>query len=272
MTSTRTESQQHAVTTDSTDTLVIAGAGAGKTRVLTDRVCELLQHRGLSPSELLVLTFTRKAAGELKSRVTAALNEGVDDEDAGDPTAGMLIGTFHSVGLKILREYGDRLGYTKSSMTIIDPDDSEYLMLQVCKDLGYVKGKTWREGLSKKKVRAFIDAHYTGSICAGTSETKGIFEEYQSRLYNMNALDFGLILQQVNHLFDKHPDVLESYRKRIKVVLVDEFQDSSSVEIDFFGRFKGHAELFVVGDLRQSIYGFKGARPDLLREMVTSNG
>ena len=258
-----TTSQLRAVTTDSRDVLVIAPAGSGKTRVVVERIAHLLTVRGVKPWEILCLTFTRRAAGEMRERLLQRLRDQVD----GDPVsvvAKMLCGTFHSVALTLLTDHGSRIGY--ESLTVITEDDSEFLLQAVCQDFGYCRGKKWREGLSAIKVRAALDRTYTSGVEPGVECERIIVREYKARLYSMQCLDFGSILLECRRLFSECPDVLATYRKQIKHVLVDELQDSDAVQFSMHDWFAPPATFFGVGDRRQSVYGFRGARPDLMRE------
>jgi superfamily I DNA/RNA helicase len=265
-----TPRQREAVETDAAEVLVIAGAGSGKTRVLTERVAHLLCDCGASPSELMVLTFTRKAAGEMKSRLFAALQRrGWDDPER--ECRGMLIGTFHAVAFDMLRSHGDKLGYSPEHLTVIEPADRDMLIKQVARDLGYLKGDTWGTGLSMKKVLTFVEKSYvTGHAVTPENELEfrcsKVFSEYCARLFSLNALDFGHILLQCKYLLGS-TDVVQAYCTRIKHVLVDEIQDANTIQhygfLDFFPQ---PATFFAVGDRRQSIYRFRGARPDLMTE------
>lgn len=262
---TLTDAQLRAVTTDSRDVLCIAGAGSGKTRVLVERIAHLLTVRGAQPSEIMCLTFTRRAAGEMRERLLHRLREA--DPDGADPVrivGSMLVGTFHSVGLRILTEHGLRLGY--ESLSVVTEDDAEFLLHAVCQDLGYVRGAKWREQLSASKVKAALDGYYTSGVEPLMECERLIVREYGARLYAMQCLDFGRILLETRRLFSEFPDVLESYRSRIRHVLVDEMQDSDTIQYDLHDWFSPPATFFGVGDTRQSIYSFRGARPNLMRE------
>lgn len=255
-----TESQCKAMTTESRETLVIAGAGSGKTKVLCHRIAYLI-NQGASPADLMVLTFTRRAAGEMLARLEQLLPD-VRWSD-------VLIGTFHSVALNLLNSDGDTLGYTPP-ITVIELDDCELLLKQCARDLGWFDGKKWRDGLSLKKLRSHLDHYYnTGEWQHGTPELGKLSEictNYHHELHQMNAVDFGLILIESRRLLTEHPDVLERFRQRIKHVLVDELQDSDTVQYDLHDWFAPPATFFGVGDGGQSIYGFRGARPDLMTE------
>ncbi len=270
-----TEAQQAAVETEAPDVIVSAAAGTGKTRVLAARVAWLLA-RGASASDLLVLTFTRKAAAELMARLATVMG---DDRQL----RGAMIGTFHAMAYRILKIDGDRLGYDTKGLEVLDPSDANLLLEQTCKTLGFaregVDKKTdkpklaWLSGLSMKRVRAYIECQYTqGREPEWLKNVKlkeacaTIVGGYWSDCKHMNVLDFGLILRQCHRLFRTNPDVLKRWQGRIKHVLVDELQDSDETQYNLHDRFAPPATFFGVGDMRQSIYGFRGARPELMRE------
>jgi len=262
-----TQAQEHAVTTDSKEVLCLAGAGSGKTRVLVERVVHLLRNCGLAPSELMVLTFTRKAAGEVRERLRSRLEEFWGPQTAASLRP-MLLGTFHAVSLHIVRSHRDLLGY-QGELSIISDDDSVRLLGQVVSDLGYRVGETYRLGLSFDQVSRAIGQYYSSGHFPVFCEKKQaeacqrIMAEYHSRLRELNALDFGLILLEAKRLLDNFPGQRQQWNERIKAVLVDEVQDTDEIQFDLHDRFCPPATFFGVGDFRQSIYGFRGARPDL---------
>lgn len=257
---TLTESQIRAIETESRDVLVIAGAGSGKTEVLTRRVVKLLDH-GASACDCMVLTFTRKAAQEMRGRIVEAL--GNERE-----VHGMLLGTFHSIALEILRANGDKLGYNTKSLTVIEPVDADLLLKQICEELQYLRGGTWTRGLSGKKVKASLERYYaTGEYAFDSQDFERIHAEYKCRLHGMNALDFGSLLSECQRLLLDHPDVRKAWQGRVKHVLVDELQDANGIQhYGFLDLFAPPASFFAVGDRRQSIYAFRGSRPDLMTE------
>lgn len=267
-----TESQLAAVTTKSRETLVIAGAGAGKTAVLVGRIAHLLCECGVSASELMVLTFTRKAAAEMRERLEQTLAER-GDKNPQRTLKGITMGTYHAVALNILRTDGERLGYDTSSLTVVTPDEADLVLGQVCRDLGYLKGKSWMPGFSKKAVVQYRDAYYnTGCYSGGPKERSQratdlirILDQYRKALFDLNAIDYGLMLLQARLLLQDQ-DVRESWQRQIKHVLVDEAQDCDTVQYDLHEYFAPPATLFLVGDIRQSIYGWRGARPELIAE------
>lgn len=262
-----TDAQLKAVTTGAGDVLVIAGAGSGKTRVLVERIVHLVQARGVSPSSIMCLTFTRRAAGEMRARLLRRLLEvagdGVAPSIVERDLSRMMMGTFHSVAFRILRQHGEHIGYT--SPTVVEADDADALLMDVCATLGFVRGRAWRNGLSARQVERARESYYTTSK-APEGHCGLILGEYRSRLFQMQLLDFGSILLEVKRLFERHPWVLQKYHEQIKHVLVDESQDSDEVQYNLHDLFAPPACFFAVGDRRQSIYGFRGARPDLMRQ------
>ncbi len=235
--------------------LVIAGAGSGKTRVLTHRIAYLIQERGVSPFEILAITFTNKAANEMKFRVGALV---------GPVAEKMWVSTFHSACVRILRRDGDRLGFP-SSFTIYDQSDAVRLTGYVLRDLNLDTKK-----FPPRSVHATISAakndYVTVEQYAESAATiferkiSDVYAEYQDRLRKAGAMDFDDLLFNTVELFRKHPDVLEHYQRRFRYVLVDEFQDTNSVQnamVTMLG--EAHRQVCVVGDGDQSIYRFRGA-------------
>lgn len=233
--------------------LVLAGAGSGKTRVVTQRIVHLIEN-GLCPSHILGLTFTNKAAGEMKERVRRATN------------CHVLISTFHSLGARILRESIEALGYT-SSFNIYDEEDSEKL-LKACLDgiTLYDKKnefKVFRELISKAKNALLMPGDITqndpdfGALGKLFPE---VYSYYQSRLKESNALDFDDLLFLTARLFREHPDVLAMYQKRWRYLLIDEYQDTNFAQYEMVKLLAAKEKnLFVVGDPDQSIYSWRGA-------------
>lgn len=266
MTISLTDQQRRAVESESRDVLVVAAAGSGKTRVLTERIRFLIEQRGVSPSSMMCLTFTRKAAGELLSRLAASFGDGFDPR-----RKGMLIGTFHSVALTILRAEGDKLGLLPDSIGILEPDDADMILDMVCRDLGYLIRKAWCKPLSWERVSTYRESQYTGARPKWlTSNVEHLYDRihslYRNTCLGMNVLDFGMILTECRRLLIEFPDVLTRYREKVRHVLVDELQDSDATQYDLHDFFAPPATFFGVGDTRQAIYGFRGARPDLMLE------
>ena len=235
--------------------LVVAGAGSGKTRVLTHRIAHLIGDRGVSPFEILAITFTNKAAEEMKHRVAALV---------GPVAARMWVSTFHAACVRILRRDGSRLGYP-SSFTIYDQADAVRLTGYVLRDLN-VDTKRF----APRAVHATISAQKNDLVDPATyaASASGIYErriadvytEYQARLEKAGAMDFDDLLGQAVRLLQTQPDVLEHYRTRFKHVLVDEYQDTNRAQNELVTLLAGtHRNVCVVGDSDQSIYRFRGA-------------
>jgi DNA helicase-2/ATP-dependent DNA helicase PcrA len=247
--------QHDAVTHGDGPVLVIAGAGSGKTRVLTHRIGYLIRERNVSPFEILAITFTNKAADEMKQRVASLV---------GSVAHKMWVSTFHSACVRILRRDGSRLGFP-SSFTIYDQADAVRLTGYVLRDLNIDPKK-----FPPRSVHATISAaknDYVG-VEEFVERAKVIYEkrigevyrEYQARLLKAGAMDFDDLLVNAVELFRLHPDVLESYRQRFRYVLVDEYQDTNRVQNELVMLLTGgHRNAFVVGDSDQSIYQFRGA-------------
>ena len=238
--------------------LVLAGAGSGKTRVLTSRVCHLVHHHGVAPDHILAVTFTNKAAGEMRDRIARLLDA--------EPS-GMWIGTFHAVGARLLRRHADRLGWDRS-FSIFDADQSLRLVKNVQESVG-LDPKRW----SPKAIRNEISNAKNLLIDAGTfaRDNEGSFDlfvrnvarvypEYQKALEHQNAFDFDDLLAKPVELLEGSPELLDRYRERFAFVLVDEYQDTNRAQFRFVELIaSGHENLMVVGDDDQSIYGWRGA-------------
>ncbi|GAA1920793.1 DNA helicase PcrA [Streptomyces sodiiphilus] len=259
------EQQRAAVTHSGAPLLIVAGAGSGKTRVLTHRIAYLLSARGAHPGQILAITFTNKAAGEMKERV---------QELVGPRASAMWVMTFHSACVRILRRESKRLGFT-SSFSIYDAADSKRLMALVCRDLDLdpkrFPPKSFSAKISNLK-NELIDAEdFAARAQDGYEKTAAeAYTLYQSRLREANALDFDDIIMTTVHLLQAFPDVAEHYRRRFRHVLVDEYQDTNHAQYTLVRELVGSAgwqeegavepaELCVVGDADQSIYAFRGA-------------
>ncbi|MCQ8189213.1 DNA helicase PcrA [Streptomyces rugosispiralis] len=264
------EQQRAAVEHTGSPLLIVAGAGSGKTRVLTHRIAYLLGARSTHPGQILAITFTNKAAGEMKERV---------EELVGPRANAMWVSTFHSACVRILRRESKRLGFT-SSFSIYDAADSKRLMALVCRDLDLdpkrFPPKSFSAKISNLKNELIDEETFTGQAAGGTSRTEsgGGFEKtlaeayvmYQARLREANALDFDDIIMTTVNLLQAFPDVAEHYRRRFRHVLVDEYQDTNHAQYTLVRELVGTdteettaAELCVVGDADQSIYAFRGA-------------
>ncbi|MDX1647438.1 MAG: UvrD-helicase domain-containing protein, partial [Longimicrobiales bacterium] len=238
--------------------LVLAGAGSGKTRVLTARICHLIHHYGVGPDRILAVTFTNKAAGEMRERIGRLL---------GTDPGGMWVGTFHAVGARMLRRHADRLGWDRT-FSIFDADQSLRLVKSVQETVG-LDPKRWspkaiRHEVSNAKNQladapAFADEH-EGSFDLFLRNVARVYPEYQKALKQQNAFDFDDLLMKPVELLERHPDLLDRYRERFAFVLVDEYQDTNRAQFRFVELLAGeHRNLMVVGDDDQSIYGWRGA-------------
>ncbi|MCX5531782.1 DNA helicase PcrA [Streptomyces sp. NBC_00006] len=256
------ENQQAAVTHGGTPLLIVAGAGSGKTRVLTHRIAYLLAEREVHPGQILAITFTNKAAGEMKERV----------EDLVGPRANaMWVSTFHSACVRILRRESKKLGFT-SSFSIYDAADSKRLMALVCRDLDLdpkkFPPKSFSAKISNLKNELIDEEDFAATAADGFEKTLAqAYAMYQARLREANALDFDDLIMTTVNMLRAFPDVAEHYRRRFRHVMVDEYQDTNHAQYalvrELVGPTEGEdadpAELCVVGDADQSIYAFRGA-------------
>ncbi len=253
MIKTLNKAQQEAVLLTNENALVLAGAGSGKTRVLTHRIAYLCQERNVSPLNILAVTFTNKAAREMRGRVEALL---------GFSTVGMWIGTFHGIAHRLLRQHAQEIGFDRR-FKVLDQDDQLQVVKKVIQSLNldekYYPPKYFQGFINGKKdegIRA-IDL----PTAEFDSEVVKIYQAYEARLKADNALDFSDLLLYAYELF-KHNEVLRSYyQKRFQYVLVDEFQDTNSVQYKWLMCLKSDNNTFMaVGDDDQSIYGWRGAK------------
>lgn len=270
-----TDSQLRAIQDDAHAILCLSGAGSGKTMVLTHRIARLLDAEHVAPASIACFTFTRRAAESMKRRLADILCErGWTPDESASALRYMLIGTFHSIALRIIREHADRLGYSPN-VTVATADDADLLLHTVARDHGHYNGQ-WLHGMSWKTLSQYRESQYTGEeyeftgkAAEGNAEICHVLlAEYWQRLRAMNVLDFGLLLREVQRLFRECPDVLAEYRARIKHVLIDECQDLDRVQYNLWEFLVPPATLFAVGDFRQSIYRFRGASPDVLRDKM----
>lgn len=253
--------QRAAVVHAGSPLLIVAGAGSGKTRVLTHRIAHLLAERGTHPGQILAITFTNKAAGEMKERV---------EQLVGPRANAMWVMTFHSACVRILRRESKKLGFT-SSFSIYDAADSKRLMALVCRDLDLdpkqFPPKSFTAKVSNLKNELIDEETFAGQATDGFEKTLAqAYALYQARLREANALDFDDIIMTTVHLLQAFPDVAEHYRRRFRHVLVDEYQDTNHAQYTLVrelvgpaGEADAPAELCVVGDADQSIYAFRGA-------------
>lgn len=242
--------------------LVIAGAGSGKTRVLTYKIVHLL-NQGFRPYNILALTFTNKAAREMKERIASIVGSAV--------AANLWMGTFHSIFARILRKESQAIGFP-SNYTIYDTIDSKSLLKQIIKDLK-LDDKTYQINevygrISKAKnnlvtPQAYLqnNSYYQADAAIRRPEIGRIYQIYSQRCKSSGAMDFDDLLLQTNILFKNHPNILEKYQKKFAYILVDEYQDTNVSQYLIIKKLaEKHRRLFVVGDDSQSIYAFRGAR------------
>jgi DNA helicase-2/ATP-dependent DNA helicase PcrA len=244
--------QREAVLHEDGPLLILAGAGSGKTRTLTHRVGWLIRERQMPPWRILAVTFTNKAAGEMRERLERLLGD----------IEGLWISTFHAACVRILRREIAVLGYT-SDFTIYDDQDQQRLLKEVLKELGIaekvLQPRSAAAAIDGAKNRGLRPEQYERSDYYGEL-TARIYELYQQRLKRANALDFGDLLLCTVQLFEEHPEVLERYRERFLHLLVDEFQDTNQVQYRLVKMLAGNrGNLCVVGDDDQSIYAWRGA-------------
>lgn len=250
--------QREAVFTTEGPLLVLAGAGSGKTRALTHRVAYLIEEKGVKPWNILAITFTNKAAGEMRDRVNSLVEYGADS---------VWVSTFHSLCVRILRRFIENIGYT-TDFSIYDSDDTKTLMKQIFKDLE-VNTKVLKERgvlgvISSAKNEMIGPEEFMLSAKAeGDSRLKRIAElymEYQKRLKKNNALDFDDLLVKTVELFQTKQEVLEYYQDRFRYIMVDEYQDTNTVQFKLVSLLAAkYRNICVVGDDDQSIYRFRGA-------------
>ena len=252
--------QRLAVETTEGPLLVLAGAGTGKTRVLTTRIAHILATGRARPSEILAVTFTNKAAREMKERIAGFVGGSVE---------GMAwLGTFHSICVKILRRHAELVGL-KSSFSILDTDDQIRLIKQIIQAEG-LDDKRWTARafasmLDGWKNRALSPKDIPEGEARAFANGRGrkLYEEYQERLSILNAADFGDLLLHVINLFKTQPDVLKDYQRRFRYMLVDEYQDTNVAQYLWLRLLaQGNPNVCCVGDDDQSIYGWRGAEVD----------
>lgn len=236
--------------------LLLAGAGSGKTRVLTHRVAYLIDEMGVNPWNILAITFTNKAAQEMRERVDKIAGFGADQ---------VWVATFHATCMRILRRHIDRLGYD-TNFTIYDTDDQKTVIKQVCKrlniDTKMYKERTLLSEISSAKDE-LVDVREFEVKSAGDyrkSVTARVYREYQETLKKSNALDFDDIIVKTVELFKNCPEVLHNYQERFRYIMVDEYQDTNTAQFELIRLLAdGYRNLCVVGDDDQSIYKFRGA-------------
>lgn len=247
--------QKKAVLHDKGPLLVLAGAGSGKTRVLTTSIAYLIEEKNIVPRNIIAITFTNKAANEMKERISNLLNMDVSH---------LWIGTFHSICARILRMNIDKIGYDKN-FTIYDSSDQKTLVKEIINELGLKEDITPREALnviSQAKNKSMTPDEF---LQLNTYYTKGdsyyeIYKKYEEKKFYYNALDFDDLIDKVLYLFSKDINTLKFYQEKFQYVFVDEYQDTNSSQYELIKYFSGfHNNITVVGDADQSIYSFRGA-------------
>ena len=250
------EQQKEAVLHTEGPLLILAGAGSGKTRVLTHRIAYLIEEQGVNPWNILAITFTNKAAGEMRERVDKLVGFGAES---------IWVSTFHSTCVRILRRHIDLLGYD-NNFTIYDSDDQKTLMKDVCKmlqiDTKIFKERALLSTISHAKDELITPEEFRMRAEGDFSQKKitEVYEEYEKQLRANNALDFDDLLVKTVQLFQTQADVLEYYQERFRYIMVDEYQDTNTVQFELIRLLASkYRNLCVVGDDDQSIYKFRGA-------------
>ena len=250
------EPQREAVYHTDGPLLILAGAGSGKTRVLTHRIAYLIGERGVNPWNILAITFTNKAAEEMRQRVDNLVGFGAES---------VWVSTFHSACVRILRRFIDRLGY-ENHFTIYDTDDQKTLIKEVCRkvdvDTKVFKERSLLSAISSAKNEMILPDEFELNAGGDFAKMKiaKVYREYETQMRANNALDFDDLLVKTVQLLQTQPDVLESYQERFRYIMVDEYQDTNTVQFQLVSLLAGkYKNLCVVGDDDQSIYKFRGA-------------
>ena len=250
------EPQREAVYHTDGPLLILAGAGSGKTRVLTHRIAYLIGERGVNPWNILAITFTNKAAEEMRQRVDKLVGFGAES---------VWVSTFHSACVRILRRFIDRLGY-ENHFTIYDTDDQKTLIMEVCRkvdvDTKVFKERSLLSAISSAKNEMILPDEFELNAGGDFAKMKiaKVYREYEAQMRANNALDFDDLLVKTVQLLQTQPDVLESYQERFRYIMVDEYQDTNTVQFQLVSLLAGkYKNLCVVGDDDQSIYKFRGA-------------
>ena len=260
--------QKEAVEHTGVPLLIVAGAGSGKTAVLTRRIAYLLQHRGVHPGQILAITFTNKAAAEMRERVMDVV---------GPVAERMWVSTFHSTCVRILRQHASMIPGLNTNFSIYDSDDSRRLLAQIAKDMQLDLKKFTARSLATAISNLKNELVSPQDAATEAEKTRNEFEvvvakvyaDYQAQLRRANAVDFDDLIGEVVGIFQRHPEVAEHYRRRFRHVLIDEYQDTNHAQYMLVSTLVGKptddpyavppSELCVVGDADQSIYAFRGA-------------
>ncbi|MGE5695707.1 MAG: DNA helicase PcrA, partial [Candidatus Sericytochromatia bacterium] len=258
--------QRHAVLHEGSPLLIVAGAGSGKTAVLTRRIAYLLAARDVGPGQILAITFTNKAAAEMRERVVALV---------GPRARAMWVSTFHSMCVRILRNQASLIKGLNSNFSIYDADDSRRLLMMIAKDMGLdtkrYSPRLLANCISNLKNELIGPEQAAADVAESADELNRIvaevYHEYQRRLRAANALDFDDLIGETVAVLQRFPQIAQYYRRRFRHILVDEYQDTNHAQYMLVRELAGHggtddvppAELCVVGDADQSIYAFRGA-------------
>lgn len=235
--------------------LVLAGAGSGKTKVLTTRIAYLIQEKNISPFNILAITFTNKAAKEMKDRLYKML---------GSTSYDMQISTFHSFGLRIIKENVETLGY-KKNFTILDSDDSLTIIKKIMKEMNLdpkiYNPKAVKNSISGAKNEFTNPEEYSKYVASEfEKQVEQIYKKYETKLITNNSLDFDDLLILPIKLFNEHPEILKNYQEEFKYILIDEYQDTNKAQYILVKQISAkYKNICVVGDDAQSIYSFRGA-------------
>ncbi len=250
------EPQRQGVLTTEGPVLILAGAGSGKTRVLTHRVAYLIEEKGVDPHHIMAITFTNKAAGEMRERIDAMVSYGA---------ASVWVATFHSSCVRILRRFADRIGYD-TRFAIYDSDDQKSLMKDICKrleiDTKIYKEKMFLSKISAAKDELISDMEYTNQAQGDFAKMRiaEVYREYQARLKANNAMDFDDLIMKTVELLRYDTEVRKYYQDKFHYIMVDEYQDTNTAQFELVRLLaSGRENLCVVGDDDQSIYKFRGA-------------
>lgn len=250
------EQQKKGVFTTDGPVLLLAGAGSGKTRVMVHRIAYLIEEMGVNPFNILAITFTNKAAGEMRSRVDKLIGFGSEQ---------IWVSTFHSMCVKILRRFADKIGYD-TNFVIYDTDDSKAIIKEIIKKLNidtrYIKEKTIRGAISHAKDELIGVEQFEKDAAYDMNERKiaAAYREYQTTLKKNSAMDFDDLIFNTVKLFKEHPQVLLNYQERFLYIHVDEYQDTNTAQFELVRLLADkNKNLCVVGDDDQSIYKFRGA-------------
>lgn len=253
---TMNDMQQEAVFHTDGPLLILAGAGSGKTRVLTHRTAYLIEEKGVNPYNIMAITFTNKAAGEMRERI---------DDMVGYGSESIWVSTFHSTCVRILRRHIDRIGFD-TNFTIYDSDDQKTLMKDICKrmqiDTKITKEKSFLGAISSAKDELISPEEFTLRAQGDYAKVRQaqVYREYQDNLRKNNALDFDDLIVKTVELFRADPEVLNYYQERFRYIMVDEYQDTNTAQFQLIKLLAGkYKNLCVVGDDDQSIYKFRGA-------------